>query len=161
MMNRWNRLFKLNSHVLRLLCCAAALCGAPLLAQTKWQVLTYNLDKTVTIWMDSASVKRRGDFVYVWVIYDRKVSAPDGAMSSKAFNQYDCANQEARTWQQSFFTESMAGGTRLSPKAKAQCEAGDELNPVLDEACAQTWKPIVPNTTGADILMALCLGRAA
>jgi|APCry1669189034_1035192.scaffolds.fasta_scaffold01524_3 hypothetical protein len=129
-------------------------------AHAEWNVLTINLDKTVTIWVESKSMQRRGDFVFAWVIYDRDGPAEDGAMSSKALNQYDCQGRQARTWRQSFYLKSMTGGDTLPPKSKAQCEAGDSLEIRLDDDCSEPWKPIFERTTGADILKALCVGKA-
>lgn len=129
-------------------------------AYAQWNILTLNSDKSVTIWLESTSMQRRGDYVFAWVIYDRDGPADNGAMSSKALNQYDCENRQARTWRQSLYLKSMAGGDKLPPKNNAQCEVGDSLEMQLDAPCAQTWKPIFDGTTGADILKALCIGRA-
>ncbi len=130
-------------------------------AHAEWNILTVNLDKTVTIWVESSSLQRRDDYVFAWVIYDREDAAEDGAMSSKALNQYDCANRQARTWKQSIFPKSMAGGEPMPPRGKPQCEVGDSLEIRLDDECAQSWKPIFYKTTGSDILKALCVGKAA
>ena len=130
-------------------------------AHAEWNILTVNLDKTVTIWLESSSVQRRDDYVFAWVIYDRENATEDGAMSSKALNQYDCANRQARTWLQSIYTKSMAGGEPMPPRGKAQCEANDSLEIRRDDDCAQTWKPVLYRTTGSDILKALCVGQAA
>ena len=129
-------------------------------AYAEWSILTLNREKTVTIWVESNSMQRRGDYLFAWVIYDRDSPAEDGAMSSKALNQYDCENRQARTWRQSLFLKSMAGGEKLPPKNNAQCEVGDTLDIQLDDQCAQSWKPILERTTGADILRALCIGKA-
>lgn len=130
-------------------------------AYAAWNVLTFNQDRTVTIWVESLSLQRRDDYVFAWVIYDREFAAEDGAMSSKALTQYDCANRQARTWRQSIYTKSMAGGEPMPPRNKAQCEAGDSLELLLDDDCAQTWKPVFYRTTGSDILNALCVGQSA
>ena len=130
-------------------------------AHAEWNVLTVNLDRTVTIWVESSSIQRRDDYVFAWVIYDREYAAEDGAMSSKALNQYDCANRQARTWLQSIYTKSMSGGEPMPPLGNAQCEATDSLEIRRDDNCAQTWKPVLYRTTGADILKALCVGQAA
>lgn len=129
-------------------------------AHADWSVLTLNIDKSVTIWVESGSMQRRGDYIFAWVIYDREEAAADGAMSSKALNQYDCENRQARTWRQSTYLKSMAGGEKLPPKNTAQCEVGDSLDIQMDEQCMQSWKPIYDRTTGSDILKALCVGRA-
>ena len=139
----------------------ALACFLTATAHAEWNILTVNLDRTVTIWIESSSIQRREDYVFAWVIYDRENAAEDGAMSSKALNQYDCANRQARTWQQSMYTKSMAGGEPMPPRGKAQCEASDSQEIHLDDACVQTWKPVFNRTTGADILNALCVGQAA
>ena len=139
----------------------ALVCLMTAKAHAEWSILTVNQDRTVTIWIESSSIQRRDDYVFAWVIYDRENAAEDGAMSSKALNQYDCANRQARTWNQSIYTKSMAGGEPMAPAGKAQCEAGDSLEIRLEDNCAQTWKPVFNRTTGADILKALCVGQAA
>jgi len=141
-------------------CVLACLAFPVSTAHAEWSILTLNREKTVTIWVESASMQRRGDYLFAWVIYDRDSPAEDGAMSSKALNQYDCENRRARTWRQSLFLKSMAGGEKLPPKNNAQCEVGDSLDIQLDDQCAQSWKPILERTTGADILRALCIGKA-
>jgi len=141
-------------------CVLACLAFPVSTAHAEWTILTLNRDKTVTIWVESNSMQRRGDYLFAWVIYDRDSPADDGAMSSKALNQYDCDNRQARTWRQSLYSKSMAGGEKLPPKNTAQCEVGDSLDIQLDDQCAQSWKPIFERTTGADILKALCIGKA-
>lgn len=130
-------------------------------AHAEWNILTFNHDRTVTIWVESSSIQRRDDYVFAWVIYDREFAAEDGAMSSKALTQYDCANRQARTWRQSTYSKSMAGGEPMQPEGKAQCEASNSLELRLDDNCAQTWKPVFYRTTGSDVLKALCVGQAA
>jgi len=129
-------------------------------AYADWNILTLNKDKTVNIWVESNSIQRRGDYVFAWIIYDREKPAADGAMSSKALNQYDCEEKRARTWRQSFYSKSMAGGDRLPPKTLDQCEVSDSLEIKLDDKCLSPWLPIFERTTGADILKALCVGKA-
>jgi hypothetical protein len=130
-------------------------------AAAEWNILTVNRENNVTIWVESASLQRRDDFIFAWVIYDRADPAADGAMSSKVLNQYDCGNRQARTWRQSFYLKSFAGGEAMPEKSKARCEADDSLAIKLDAECIQSWKPVLYTTTGADILDALCVGKAA
>lgn len=124
-----------------------------------WNLLTMNKDRTVNIWVESNTISRRGDYVFAWIIYDRKEPASDGAMSSKALNQYDCDERRARTWQQSFYSKSMAGGTQLPPKNFKQCEVTNSLEIILNDECRKPWLSIYEQTTGADILQALCIGK--
>jgi hypothetical protein len=127
----------------------------------EWDFLTVNRARTVNIWIESTSIQRREDSIFVWVIYDREEPAQDGAMSSKLLNQYDCTNRQARTWRQSYYLKSMAGGEKMPPKNKVQCEADDSLDIKLDEECVENWKPIFYRTTGAAILKAFCVGNVA
>jgi hypothetical protein len=128
-------------------------------AYADWKLLTVNKDRTVNIWIEADSISRRGDYVFAWVIYDREEPAVDGAMSSKAMNQYDCEEKRSRTWQQSFYSKSMASGTPLPPKNLNQCEVGNSLEIKLDDECRKPWLLIYEQTTGADILQALCIGK--
>jgi hypothetical protein len=130
-------------------------------ALADWDFLTVNRDRTVNIWIESSSIQRREDSIFVWVIYDREEPAQDGAMSSKLLNQYDCTNRQVRTWRQSYYLKSMAGGEKMPPKSKMECEADDSLDIKIDEECIEKWKPIFDRTTGAAILKAYCLGKVA
>jgi hypothetical protein len=125
-----------------------------------WNVLTFNKDRSVRIWVESSSIQRRGDYVFAWIIYDRDTPANDGAMSSKALNQYDCEEKRARTWLQSFYSKSMAGGDRLPSKTKDRCEVEDSLEIKLSNECEKPWLSIYEKTTGSDILRALCIGKS-
>ena len=124
-----------------------------------WNLLTFNKDRSVRIWVESSSIQRRGDYVFAWIIYDRDIPANDGAMSSKALNQYDCEGRRARTWLQSFYSKSMAGGERLTSKTKDRCEVEDSLEIKLSNDCEKPWLSIYERTTGSDILHALCIGK--
>ena len=125
----------------------------------EWNGLTLNKDKSVNIWVESSSMQRRGDYVFAWIIYDRVEPGEDGAMSSKALNQYDCEERRTRTWKQSFYSKSMAGGIRLISKNLEQCEVDDSLEIKLDDKCIKPWLSIFERTTGADIINALCKGK--
>ena len=130
-------------------------------ALADWDILTVNRDRTVNIWIESASIQRRADYIFAWLIFDREEPAQDGAMSSKVLNQYDCTNRQERTWRQSYYLKSMAGGEKMQPKNKERCEVDDSLDIKLDDECTQTWKPVFDRTTASAILMAFCVGNTA
>ena len=100
-------------HGLTIVLC---LCAAK--AWAAWEVLTISADKQVVIYAETATLRREGDFVFTWVIYNRSTAAPDGSMSSKALNQYDCNQYQARSWEQSFFDAPMATGNRLPGRGR-------------------------------------------
>lgn len=126
-------------------------------AYAEWEVQTISADKKVVIYADTASLKREGDFVFAWIIYNRSAAAPDGAISSKALNQYDCTQYRARAWQQSFFDAPMGTGRRLPPRGRSTCETGESSDISLQSQCESPWLPIQRGTTGEDLLRALCV----
>jgi hypothetical protein len=126
-------------------------------AQAEWEVQTISADKKVVIYADTASLKREGDFVFAWIIYNRSAAAPDGAVSSKALNQYDCTQYRARAWQQSFFDAPMGTGRRLPPRGRSTCETGESSDITMQAQCESPWLPIQRGTTGEDLLRALCV----
>ena len=78
-------------------------------------------------------------------------------MSSKALNQYDCNQYQARSWEQSFFDAPMATGKRLPGNGRNVCEAGDSLETGTQARCESPWLPVKRGTTGEDLLRALCV----
>ena len=148
-----------RQHVRHTLACllAAVFLAAAHQARADWEVQTISADKNVVIYADTARIKRDGDFVFAWIIYNRSTAAPDGAISSKALNQYDCMQYRARAWQQSFFDGPMGSGRRLPPRGRSTCETGDSLELTLQSQCESAWLPIQRGTTGEDLLRALCV----
>jgi len=126
-------------------------------AWAAWEVLTISADKQVVIYAEPTTLRREGDFVFTWVVYDRSTAAPDGSMSSKALNQYDCNQYQARSWEQSFFDAPMATGNRLPGRGRNTCEAGDSLETGTQARCESPWLPVKRGTTGEDLLRALCV----
>ncbi len=122
-----------------------------------WEVLTISADKQVVIYAETTTLRREGDFVFTWVIYNRSSAAQDGSMSSKALNQYDCNQYQARAWEQSFFDAPMAGGNRLPGRGRNVCEASDALETRPQARCEAPWLPVKRGTTGEDLLRALCV----
>jgi hypothetical protein len=126
-------------------------------AWAAWDVLTMSADKQVVIYAETTTLRREGDFVFTWVIYNRSTAAPDGSMSSKALNQYDCNQYQARSWEQSFFDAPMATGNRLPGRGRNTCEASDALETSTQARCESPWLPVKRGTTGEDLLRALCV----
>jgi hypothetical protein len=126
-------------------------------AWAAWEVLTISADKQVVIYAETTTLRREGDFVFTWVVYNRSTAAPDGSMSSKALNQYDCNQYQARSWEQSFYDAPMATGNRLPGRGRNTCEAGDSLETSTQARCESPWLPVKRGTTGEDLLRALCV----
>lgn len=138
-------------------CLTIVLCIWAAKAWAAWEVLTISADKQVVIYAETATLRREGDFVFTWVIYNRSAAAPDGSMSSKALNQYDCNQYQARSWEQSFFDAPMATGNRLPGRGRNVCEASESLETSTQTRCESPWLPVKRGTTGEDLLRALCV----
>jgi len=139
-------------HVLTTILCAFAV-----QAWAAWEVVTISADKQVVIHAETSTLRREGDFVFTWVIYNRSTAAPDGSVSSKALNQYDCNQYQARSWEQSFFDAPMATGKRLPGRGRNVCEASETLETTTQARCEAPWLPVKRGTTGEDLLRALCV----
>lgn len=122
-----------------------------------WEVLSISADKQVAIYGETSTLRREANFVFAWVIYNRSTAAPDGSMSSKALNQYDCDQYQARSWEQSFFDAPMATGNRLPGRGRNTCEARDTVETGTQARCESPWLPVKRGTTGEDLLRALCV----
>jgi len=122
-----------------------------------WEVLSISADKQVAIYGETTTLRREANFVFAWVIYNRSTAAPDGSISSKALNQYDCDQYQARAWEQSFFDAPMATGNRLPGRGRNTCEARDTVETGTQARCESPWLPVKRGTTGEDLLRALCV----
>ena len=84
-------------HGLTIVLC---LCAAK--AWAAWEVLTISADKQVVIYAETATLRREGDFVFTWVIYNRSTAAPDGNTTS--------------TWVRIILNRCSASGMRCSSR---------------------------------------------
>jgi hypothetical protein len=68
----------------------------------------------VTVYFDPDTLRRKGDVVKWWELYDYKVTqtvSGNSFLSIKAQNEYDCAEERIRTLAMSEFSGNMGTGT--------------------------------------------------
>jgi Surface-adhesin protein E len=65
-------------------------------------------------YIDPATVRKDGDLRRVWTMQDMVQTSPDGVMSIRALQEYDCAEQRMRYLSVTAHSGPMAGGRILA-----------------------------------------------
>ena len=77
-------------------------------------VLTSGDDETgLTVYVDPDTIRRKGDLVKMWQLYDYKTVqtvAGDSLLSFKRYNEYDCTEERTRMLAYTWFSGNMASG---------------------------------------------------
>lgn len=82
-------------------------------AVAEWIGAGSNSDETVTAYADPATIRKAGDVVTMWVLFDyKRAQAGDGKeyRSAKAQSEYDCKEEQWRTPAASFHSRNMGEG---------------------------------------------------
>jgi hypothetical protein len=102
-------------------------------AYAEWVALG-DSDSETTVYVDPDTIRRKGDLVKMWELYDFKIIrtvAGDSYFSSKAQIENDCAEERRRTLAFTWFSENMGSG-----------------KVVFSESYEGRWAPVVPDTIG-------------
>jgi hypothetical protein len=106
-------------------------------------VLTSGDDKSgLTVYVDPDSIRRKGNLVKMWQLYDYKTVqtvAGDLLLSFKRYNEYDCTEERTRMLAYTWFSGNMASG-------KVVYSTPDE----------QQWEPVVPRTINQTLWKVAC-----
>jgi surface-adhesin protein E len=103
-------------------------------AYGEWLWASANNQVGLTIYVDPDTIRRNGDLVKLWQLYDyktRQTVGGDSFFSSKAQRQFDCVKQRTRLLSFTHFTGNMGSGNRVFSD--------------LDES---EWKPVAPGSVG-------------
>ena len=91
-----------------------AIFGLPAdLAHAEWLEVMVNIDKGQTIYVDVDSIRRNGDLVELWTLYDYKTSqraGQDEYRSRKVQNEFNCAQEVRRMLSVTEFSDNMGHG---------------------------------------------------
>jgi hypothetical protein len=91
-------------------------------------------DSETTVYVDPDTIRRKGDLVKVWELYDFKpirTVVGDSYFSSKAQIENDCAEERRRTLAFTWFSGNMGSG-----------------KVVFSESHEGRWAPVAPDTIG-------------
>jgi surface-adhesin protein E len=111
-------------------------------ADAEWLWASANNQVGLTIYVDPETIRRNGDLVKLWQLYDyktRQTVGGDSFLSSKAQRQFDCVTQRTRLLAFTHFTGNMGSGNRVFSD--------------LDES---EWKPVAPGSVGQALWRFAC-----
>ena len=94
-----------------------------------------------TYYFDISTVKKNGNFRKVWVMTSMKIPAPNGAMSRRVLEEFDCKEEQSRSLSLEEFREDKLRGELIGRLGS---------NP-------EGWIPIAPNTANRSMLEAICI----
>jgi hypothetical protein len=113
-------------------------------AMAEWTYITSTADKTVDVYFDKATIRKRGNVVKVWELRDFK--APQGEINAKPYlsiiglQEYDCAEIKVRLSSASSFGGNMGSG---------------EIN-FTHQFDDSKWADIPPGSIGMDLWQVAC-----
>jgi hypothetical protein len=90
-----------------------------------------------TVYVDPETIRRKGDLVMVWALTDYttiQTVADRQFLSSKAHNEFDCAEERQRELAVTWFSGNMGNG-----------------NGVWTNFGETTWRPVAPRSVGAGV----------
>jgi hypothetical protein len=106
-------------------------------------VLTSGDDETgLTVYVDPDTIRRKGNLVKMWQLYDYKTVqtvAGDSLLSFKRYNEYDCTEERTRMLAYTWFSGNMASG-------RVVYSTPDE----------QQWEPVVPRSINRTLWKVAC-----
>ena len=111
-------------------------------AYAEWTWASANNQVGLTIYIDPDTVRRNGDLVELWELYDYKsiqTVAGDSFLSSKALRQFDCLKQRTRLLAFGHFAGNMGSGNR-----------------VFSDADESEWKPVAAGSVGQALWRFAC-----
>ena len=79
-----------------------------------WVEVSVNAEAGETVYIDSESIRRRGDIAEMWVLYDSKTAQPAVGktyLSRKVQNEYNCKQDVKRMVRVIEYSGNMATGT--------------------------------------------------
>ena len=118
-----------------ILCFLLSLAAAP--AWAEWVEVAAT--DASTFYINSASIRKNGNFRKVWVIQDLKQRDENGVRSRRVLDEIDCKEERRRFLAISSHSEPMAGGETLSSK--------DGVS---------EWNAIPPDSTAETMLQRVC-----
>ena len=96
----------------------------------------------LTIYIDPDTIRRNGDLVTLWQLYDYKALqtvAGNSFLSSKAQRQFDCGKQRTKLLAFTHFTGNMGSGNR-----------------VVIDSDEDEWKSVAPGSVGQVLWRLAC-----
>ncbi len=112
-------------------------------AYAEWVAIGYSESLGgYTVYVDPDTIRRKGDLVKVWALTDYTTLQTVGDssfLSSKAHNEFDCAEERQRELAVTWFSGNMGNG-----------------NGVWNNSDETTWRPVAPGSVGQGVWKFAC-----
>jgi hypothetical protein len=112
-------------------------------AYAEWVAIGYSESLGgYTVYVDPDTIRRKGDLVKVWALTDYttiQTVADTSFLSSKAQNEFDCAEERQRELAVTWFSGNMGNG-----------------NGVWTNSDETTWRPVAPGSVGQGVWKFAC-----
>jgi len=82
-------------------------------AYGEWVEVSVNVEAGQTVYVDPDTIRRKGDMVEMWALYDNKTPQPavgDAYLSRKVQSEYDCTQEMRRMLSVTEFSGNMGSG---------------------------------------------------
>ena len=112
-------------------------------AMAEWTYLTSSEDKTLDVYIDKTTIRKRGNVAKMWELTDFKApqkAAGGSFLSSKSLKEYDCVEIRLRLLTLTSFSGNMGSGELI-------------FNHQYDN---RKWADIAPGSIGMDKWKAAC-----
>jgi hypothetical protein len=132
--------FKVRHMKRLLLITLLVLNSGPVYAE--WVLTSGNDDAGLTVYVDPETIRRKGNLVKMWQLYDYKTIqtvAGDSLLSIKRYNEYDCTEERTRMLAYTWFSGNMGSG-------KVVYSTPDE----------QQWEPVIPRSINRTLWNVAC-----
>jgi len=107
-----------------------------------WVLTSGDDEAGLTVYVDPDSIRRKGNLVKMWQLYDYKTVqtvAGDSLLSIKRFNEYDCTEERTRMLGYTWFAGNMGNG-----------------NVVYSTMEQQPWEPVVARSINRSLWKVAC-----
>ena len=108
----------------------------------EWMLTSGNDDAGLTVYVDPDTIRRKGNLVTMWQLYDYKAIqtvAGDSLLSIKRYNEYDCAEERTRMLAYTWFSGNMGSG-----------------HVVYSTPDEQQWEPVVQGSINRALWRVAC-----
>jgi len=108
----------------------------------EWVLASGNDEAGLTVYVDPDTIRRKGNLVKMWQLYDYKTVqtvAGDSLLSIKRYNEYDCTEERTRMLAYTWFSGNMGSG-------KVVYSTPDE----------QQWEPVIPRSINRTLWKVAC-----
>ena len=108
----------------------------------EWVLTSGNDDAGLTVYVDPDTIRRKGNLVKMWQLYDYKTIqtvAGDSLLSIKRYNEYDCTEERTRMLAYTWFSGNMGSG-----------------QVVHSDSDEDKWKPVVPDSVAEALWKIAC-----